>query len=61
MIIMWEYENDHSRYTLNGVKVSKGELETRCGKYLSVYGLQSILNLLTHQGKVIVEVDGDYV
>ena len=61
MVVTREHTNGNTYYTINGEKVSRGELETRCGKYLSVYGLQSMLNRLIYQNKVIIEVDGAYV
>lgn len=60
MVITRERTNGHSHYTLDGEKVSRDELEVRCGKYLSGYGLRSMFNRLCFQGKLIIEVDGAY-
>ena len=61
MVITREHINGMSHYAINGERVSRGELEARCGKYLSGYGLQSMINRLNYQDKVVVEVDGAYV
>ncbi|MBQ9486349.1 MAG: hypothetical protein IJU91_00910 [Selenomonadaceae bacterium] len=60
MVVTREHANGMNHYTINGEKVSRSELEMRCGKYLSVYGMKSMLNRLMHQNQVILEVDSAY-
>ncbi|MBQ7197841.1 MAG: hypothetical protein IJS29_01110 [Selenomonadaceae bacterium] len=61
MVITREFSNNRNHYTIDGEKVSEGDLRAYCGKYLSGYGLQSMFNRLNLTDKVVVEVDGAYV
>ena len=61
MVITREHANGKSCYAIDGENVSRGELEVRCGKYLSVYGLQSLINRLNYQNRAVIEIDGAYV
>lgn len=60
MVVTREHANGMNHYTINGEKVSRFELEVRCGKYLSGYGMQSMFNRLMQQNQVILEIDGVY-
>ena len=60
MVVTREFINGCNRYTLDGEKVTRNELEARCGKYLSGYGLRSMFRRLEEYNptKLIIDVDG---
>ena len=57
MVITRRYINGHTTYTLDGEKVSRGELEARCAKYFSVYGMRSMFKRLLEQDTLFVEIE----
>lgn len=61
MVITREHINGCNRYTLDGKKITRTELEIYCGKYLSGYGLRSMFNRLNEQSQLIIDVDARYV
>ena len=57
MVITRRHINGHTTYTLDGEKVSRAELEARCAKYFSVYGMRSMFKRLLEQDTLLVEIE----